>query len=70
MQGFRPLAGLDCSACAGMQAAALVISRLTPPLRAQAERVQFAFAPSLPIGRQVEQVLAAVAAGEVAPNTG
>ena len=50
--------------------AALVLSRLLPTLRAQSETVQFDFDPSLPIARQVEQVLAAVAAGQVAPDIG
>ncbi len=39
-------------------------------LRTQLQTVQFEFDPGLPIAKQVEQVLAAVAAGEVAPDVG
>lgn len=53
-----------------MQAAGIVPSRILPPVRSQTERVSFAFDAELPIGKQVEQVLAAVAAGEVAPDVG
>ncbi|WP_370584737.1 DUF5681 domain-containing protein [Paracoccus sp. IB05] len=53
-----------------MTAAGLVLSRLTPPVRAQAEKIRFDFAPGLPIGRQIEAVPAAVAAGEVPPDLG
>lgn len=48
----------------------LVLSRILPALRSQSQCVTFEFDPSLPIARQVEQVLAAVAAGEVAPDIG
>lgn len=50
--------------------AALVLNRILPALRSQSQCVQFQFDPSLPIARQVEQVLAAVAAGEVPPDVG
>ena len=40
--------------------AALVLNRILPALRSQSQCVQFQFDPSLPIARQVEQVLAAV----------
>ena len=53
-----------------MTAAGLVLSRIAPTLRAQTQTVTFAFDPALPIARQVEQVLAAVAAGEVPPDVG
>lgn len=51
-------------------AAGLIFARILPTLRAQLQTVQFDFDPSLPIGRQVEQVLAAIAAGAVAPDIG
>ena len=50
--------------------AALVLSRILPVLRGQSQTVEFAFDPSLPIARQIEAVLAAVAAGQVAPDIG
>ena len=43
---------------------------MSPALRSQAQPVQFEFDPSLPIGRQIEAVLAAVAAGEVPTDLG
>lgn len=51
-------------------AAQLVLSRIIAPLKASGERVQFAFNPEAPITTQIEQVLAAVAAGEVPPDVG
>ena len=51
-------------------AAALVLSRILPSLRSQMKTVQFDFDPSLPVGQQVEAILAAMAAGQVAPDTG
>lgn len=51
-------------------AATLVLSRVMAPLRADSERVRFHFDPALPISQQVEQVLAAIAAGAVAPDIG
>ena len=50
--------------------AGLILSRILPTLRAQSQTVEFDFDPELPIGRQVEQVLAAVAAGLVPPDVG
>lgn len=51
-------------------AAQLVLSRIIAPLKASGERVQFAFNPEASITTQIEQVLAAVAAGEVPPDVG
>lgn len=51
-----------------MTAAGLVLSRLTPPMRAQSDKVQFPFDAAAPMTTQIEQVLAAVAAGEVPPD--
>lgn len=51
-------------------AAQLVLSRVLAPLRSNAERVQFPFDPEAPILKQIEAVLAAVAAGEVPPDVG
>lgn len=50
--------------------AGLVLGRILPVLRAQSQTVTFDFDPSLPVGRQVEQVLAAIAAGQIAPDLG
>ena len=61
---------IEAALAGDMTACGLVLSRIAPTLRAQLETVQFDFDPSLPIARQVEQVLAAVAAGQVAPDIG
>jgi hypothetical protein len=53
-----------------MQAASLVMTRVHPPLRPRAERVQFELDPSKPLFDQAQQVLVAVAAGDIDPETG
>lgn len=50
--------------------ASLILQRILPALRSQSEKVQFDFDASAPVGRQVEQVLDAIAAGAVAPDVG
>lgn len=50
--------------------ASLVLSRILPTLRSQSQPVRFEFDPEAPITRQIEQVLAAVAAGAVPPDVG
>lgn len=47
----------------------LVLSRILPALRNQSEKVTFHFDPTASVSRQVEQVLVAIAGGEVAPDT-
>ena len=51
-------------------AASIVLSKVLPSVKAQAEKVNFAFDASLPISEQVAQVLDAIAAGAVAPDVG
>lgn len=53
-----------------MQAARLCLERIQPPMRPQAEKVQFDLDPTAPLTTQGQQVLAAVAAGELDPETG
>lgn len=48
-----------------LHAASLVLSRVLPTLSAQSEKVQFYLDPSAPLATQVEQVLAAMADGEL-----
>lgn len=48
----------------------LVLERIQPPLRPRAETVQFDLDPSASLTTQGQQVLAAVAAGELDPETG
>jgi len=52
------------------QAASLILSRIMPTLRAQAERVEFDFDASAPVTQQVEQVLQAISEGKVAADVG
>tara|TARA_R110002124_G_scaffold45004_5_gene136583 strand:- start:4125 stop:4508 length:384 start_codon:yes stop_codon:yes gene_type:complete len=47
----------------------LVLSRILPALRSQSEKVIFDFDPAASVSRQVEQVLVAIAGGEIAPDT-
>lgn len=61
---------IDAALAGDMQAAGLVLSRITPTLRSQSEKVSFEFDASLPISGQIEQVLAAIAGGDVAPDVG
>lgn len=51
-------------------AASIVLSKVLPSVKAQAEKVSFEFDASQPISDQVAQVLDAVAAGAVAPDVG
>ena len=70
-EGEAVLKGVLAKAKEGDSAnAALVLNRILPALRSNSLAVEFDFDPELPIGRQIEQVLAAVAAGEVPPDTG
>ena len=70
-EGEAVLKGVLAKAKEGDSAnAALVLNRILPALRSNSQAVEFHFDPELPIGRQIEQVLAAVAAGEVPPDTG
>ena len=51
-------------------AASLILARVLPAIRSQAEKVQFDFDATAPVATQVEQVLAAIAGGVVAPDVG
>lgn len=51
-------------------AMSLWLSRLEPPLRPTAQRVQFELNVDAPIAGQAKQVVQAVARGEVDPDTG
>jgi hypothetical protein len=51
-------------------AASIVLSKVMPSIKAQAEKVDFDFDSAAPISEQVAQVLDAIAAGAVAPDVG
>jgi len=52
------------------QAAQLILSRVMPSLRAQAEKVEFDFDAKGSVTEQAEAVLQAIADGKVAPDVG
>ena len=52
-----------------LHAGSLVLSRVLPALSSQAEKVQFDLDPTAPLATQVEQVLTAMSAGELSPDT-
>jgi hypothetical protein len=51
-------------------AASLILGRVIPALKAQAEKVQFDFDAAAPASQQVETVLAAICGGIIAPDVG
>lgn len=60
---------IDAAKEGDMQAASLVLQRLSPPLRAQAEKVEFDFDPDAPVADQAKQIMLATASGEIDPDT-
>lgn len=60
---------IDAAKGGDMQACNLVLSRLSPPLRAKDEPVTFQLDPAAPLEQQGRQVFAAVATGELSPDT-
>lgn len=61
---------IDSALKGDVQAAALVLARITPALKAQAEKVNFEFDASAPMTAQVQSVLQGIANGEVSPDVG
>ncbi len=61
---------MDAALAGDLQAANIVLQRLSPPLRARAEKVTFELAPDAPLHEQANQVLASVADGSIDPETG
>lgn len=61
---------MDAALAGDMQAANLVLQRLSPPLRSRSQMVQFELDATAPLTQQAQQVLSAVAEGEVDPETG
>ena len=51
-------------------AAAVVLNRIIPTLKPEIGKVAFVLDVTAPIGRQVEQVLAAIAKADLSPDTG
>jgi len=61
---------IDAALEGDMQAAGLVLSRCAPIIKAQAERVQFELSSDAPLAAQAQQIMQAVANGNVDPDTG
>jgi hypothetical protein len=61
---------IDAALAGDMTACGLVLTRLVPTVRAQAQTVQFALDTGLPLSEQLAQLALAVAAGQVSPDTG
>lgn len=53
-----------------MQAANIALARIAPPIKAQAERVQFELSSDVSLSEQARQILQAVAEGKVDAETG
>lgn len=61
---------IDAALEGDMQAATLVLSRIAPPLKPNAERVEFDLSGDVPLSEQAQQILQAIAEGKVDPETG
>jgi hypothetical protein len=61
---------IDAALEGDMQAASLVLSRVAPALKQQAERVQFELDTQQPLSEQAAQILLAVSEGRVDAETG
>lgn len=61
---------IDAALEGDMTAANMVLQRLSPPLRSRSEKVTFELDPDKPLSEQAQQVLTAVAAGDIDPETG
>lgn len=61
---------MDAALAGDLTAANMVLSRLSPPLRARSEKVTFELTPDAPLAEQAQQILTAVASGDIDPDTG
>ena len=61
---------MDAALQGDIQAANMVLQRLSPPLRARAEKVTFELTPDAPLTTQAQQIMTAVAEGSIDPETG
>lgn len=60
---------IDAALEGDMQAASLVLSRVAPALKQQAERVQFELSQDAPLSEQAHQILLAVSEGRLDAET-
>lgn len=61
---------LDAAKAGDMTACGHVLNRIAPNLRSKSQTVEFDFNPEAPMTKQIEAVLAGVAAGQVPPDVG
>jgi ribosomal protein S20 len=61
---------IEAAKAGDMSAASLVLQRLSPPLRAAAEKVVFDLDQTLPLTEQAKQIMTAVSQGCIDPDTG
>jgi len=61
---------LDRARGGDMQAAALVLARISAPLKARSDMVRFELDGERPLGEQAQQIMDAVSKGEIDPETG
>ena len=61
---------IDKALAGDISAANLALQRISPPLKTRAEEVKFELDSKAPLTDQARQILAAVALGEVDPDTG
>jgi hypothetical protein len=61
---------IDAALEGDLQACNIVLARVAPSIKPQAERTPFDFDPTAPVPRQIEEVLAAIASGVLAPDVG
>lgn len=61
---------IDAALAGESWACGLVLQRIAPPIKARTEKVAFTYDPEAPLKDQARQVMSAVAAGEVDPDTG
>lgn len=61
---------IDAAKAGDVAAARLVLERVKPPLRPQADRIEFDLDPAAPLTTQAQQVMASIASGAIDPDTG
>ena len=61
---------IDAALEGDMQACGIVLSKIAPSMKPQAERTPFDFDATAPVPAQIEAVLSAIAQGVLAPDVG
>jgi hypothetical protein len=61
---------IDKALAGDMTAANICLARISPPLKQQAERVEFELDPDRPLSEQASQILTAISEGKLDAETG